>query len=127
MKKECCAFCGTNSGSLKPYYALPIHLGGGDSDSNKIYVCHLHGIILEEVRTGTCLNSDSEIASLRIELHGYKAKQKELEKTIAELSANKQESTNAVIDIRSHRDSLLEELARIFHKLPRISLRALSL
>ncbi|WP_067587353.1 hypothetical protein [Endozoicomonas ascidiicola] len=50
MKSDCCAFCGSHNLELKPYYALPIHLGGSDDENNTIFICPIHFSILSEVR-----------------------------------------------------------------------------
>lgn len=118
MITDHCAFCASKAGDLETFYALPVELGGGHSDSNLINVCGLHGMILQQVRNGmdTTSQSDSEVST---EITKLKQELKQSHARIDKLLGQKRKSdetinqqTEALGTLRSAHSNLKSSLEK---------------
>ena len=101
MKTEQCAFCGSNSGPLVPFYALPLALGGGDGETNQINVCNLHNAILTQVRD-TDLNNGQEFNRMKSTIDEYSH-------SLDQANKEKINFEKQIYNLKKEYDSLLEK------------------
>ncbi|WP_461534722.1 hypothetical protein [Spongorhabdus nitratireducens] len=112
MKSQCCAFCGNSNGVMNTYYALPLELGGADTENNKIYLCSLHSVILGEIQNNAASekNQDKGNKSLRLSLETCQEQRENLQNQFSELQRQNTELLSEVSKLKIDKEILLKQL-----------------